>query len=265
MAGYCVSRVTIQIANKSYKTPPTVAIRNLELTVKASEFVAILGPSGAGKSTLLNLISRLDEDFSGSITFSPDINLITGKTSLGFVFQEPRLMPWLTAIENVSLVLDNSPESQRRARELLHDVELKGFEDAYPNQLSGGMQRRVAMARAFAIEPAVLLLDEPFASLDAPGAQRLRELLLKLCERLSPTVVLVTHDLNEAIALADRLVFLSERPARVMCEETISLQHPRHPQGTGVRALYTQLLTAHPDLLSGMRAGTTHSFLSDSS
>ena len=260
-----MSRVTIQIANKSYKTPPTIAIKNLELTVEASEFVAILGPSGAGKSTLLNLISRLDEDFSGSITFSPDIDLITGKTALGFVFQEPRLMPWLTATENVSLVLDNSSESQRRAKDLLYDVELKGFEDAYPNQLSGGMQRRVAMARAFAIEPAVLLLDEPFASLDAPGAQRLRKLLLKLCERLNPTVILVTHDLNEAIALADRLVFLSKRPARVMYEKTISLEHPRHPQGTEVRALYTQLLAAYPELLSGIEADTTHSFLGESS
>ena len=263
MAEHAVSRVTIQIANKSYKTPPTVVIKNLELTVETSEFVAILGPSGAGKSTLLNLISRLDEDFSGSITFSPDINFITGKTALGSVFQEPRLMPWLTAIENVLLVLDNSSESQRRARDLLHDVELKGFEDAYPSQLSGGMQRRVAMARAFAIEPAVLLLDEPFASLDAPGAQRLRELLLKLCERLNPTVILVTHDLNEAIALADRLVFFSKRPAHMMHEETISLRHPRHPQGTEVRALYTQLLSARPDLLSGIDADTRH--YSDSS
>ncbi|MCH9674066.1 MAG: ABC transporter ATP-binding protein [Gammaproteobacteria bacterium] len=247
-----MNEVSIRIDRKSYASPPTLAIEGLHIEVSASEFVAILGPSGAGKSTLLNLLSRLDQDYEGSIVFDPDVHAKGADAKLAFVFQEPRLMPWLTAQQNITLVLDESASSVAAARALLADVELQGFEDAYPGQLSGGMQRRVALARAFAIEPSVLLLDEPFASLDAPGAQRLRELLMKLWERLKPTVIMVTHDLSEAISLADRLVFLSARPAKVVHAEPITLARPRDLRGDEVRALHAGLLDAQPELLAGV-------------
>lgn len=247
-----MSQIRIHIARKAFDSPPTMAIEGLDLSIASSEFVAILGPSGAGKSTLLNLLSHLDDDYEGSIDFEPDVFANRGPTKLAFVFQSPRLMPWLTALENVTLVLGDSHESDDRARQLLRDVELIGFEDAYPGQLSGGMQRRVALARAFAVEPSVLLLDEPFASLDAPGAARLRELLMKLWERLRPTVVLVTHDLAEAITLADRVVFFSKRPARVVHEEGVSIARPRSNHPDAIATLQSTWLAQHPELLSGI-------------
>src|SRR6185437_2046626 len=132
------------------------------------------------------------------------------------VFQTPRLMPWLSARDNVRLALDHAPDSAPRAERMLREMQLGGFLDAFPGQLSGGQQRRVALARAFVGDPDLLLLDEPFQSLDAPTAQHLRDLLLALWARRRPTILFVTHDLREALSLGDRVLFLSASPGRIV-------------------------------------------------
>lgn len=161
-------------------------------------------------------------------------------------------MPWLTVLDNVLLVTDASPAAQRRARELLAAMGLADVLDAYPGRLSGGMQRRVALARAFVIEPKLLLMDEPFVSLDVPTANRLRAMLVEQWQRSGATVLFVTHDLREALALADRICFLSAAPGRVVLELPLTLARPRAPDDAAVQALHAELLARHPELLAGL-------------
>ena len=240
----------IRIEHKRFEYPPTLAIEGLELAVEPGEFVAIVGPSGAGKTTLLNIVAGLDRDFEGEVAgdASGDGG---GDRRIGYVFQTPRLMPWLTALENVRLVLPPEAGAVEAAREVLDEVGLGGFEDAYPGRLSGGMQRRVALARAFAVNPALLLMDEPFASLDEPLAWRLRGRLHALWRRRRSTVLFVTHDLKEALSLADRVLFLSARPGRVVWEQPVGLPHPREREDPEVERLRAGLLATHPELLAG--------------
>ncbi|HXH02433.1 MAG TPA: ABC transporter ATP-binding protein [Candidatus Competibacteraceae bacterium] len=223
---------------KRYGSTPVLG--GLDLSLAPGELVCLVGPSGCGKSTLLRLIAGLDRDYSGHIEAG---------TRLGMVFQAPRLMPWLNALDNVRLVLPAGEEGRRRARTALESVGLGEQLAAYPGQLSGGQQRRVALARAYAVEPQLLLLDEPFVSLDAPSAQRLRELLLLWWRASRATVLFVTHDLDEALGLADRIVFLGGRPARTVLELSLTAPRPRPPE---LRAqLQRDLLARHPHLLSG--------------
>jgi len=161
-------------------------------------------------------------------------------------------MPWLTVMDNLMLVLDKSTDSVERIRQLLREVGLADVEQSFPNQLSGGMQRRVSLARAFAMRPELLLMDEPFLSLDAPTAARLRQLLLTLWGELHPTVLFVTHHLREALALADRVLFLSSSPARVVLEVPVQLPRPRELRDTGIGELHDHLLAQYPELLSGL-------------
>ena len=155
-------------------------------------------------------------------------------------------MPWLSALDNVRLVLPPDSTSTATAREVLHEVGLEGFEDAYPGQLSGGMQRRVALARAFGVNPALLLMDEPFGSLDEPLAWRLREHLQALWRRRRSMVLFVTHDLQEALSLADRVLFLSARPARVVFEQAVELPRPRGRDHPGVERLRSRAARPAP-------------------
>ncbi|ATE62660.1 ABC transporter ATP-binding protein [Thauera sinica] len=241
----------IDIARKIYPDRggrSHVALQDLHLTAQPGEFVCLVGPSGCGKSTLLNLVVGLDADMDGRVT-------LEGRTpgkGIGVMFQEPRLMPWLSVLENVLLVTADPQRERERAIELLQAMELGDVLHAYPGRLSGGMQRRVALARAFVIEPALLLMDEPFVSLDAPTADRLRAMLVGLWQRRRSTVVFVTHDLREAIALADRVCFLSAAPGRVVLEVPVSLPRPRAPNDAAVLALRERLLAQHPDLLAGL-------------
>lgn len=240
----------IEIERKAFESPPTVALEDLRFSVEPGEFVAIVGPSGAGKSTLLNIVAGLDPRYEGEVTCTNG----TGdghRHRVGFVFQVPRLMPWLTALENVRLVLPQETGSAEAAREILVEVGLQGFEDAYPGQLSGGMQRRVALARAFGVKPLLLLMDEPFASLDEPLAWRLRGGLHDLWSRHRPTVLFVTHDLTEALSLADRVLFLSPRPGRVVWVQPVDLPRPRGGDDSGVERLRADLLARHPEILAG--------------
>ena len=243
----------IRIERKTFEHPPTLALEGLEFAVEPGEFVAIVGPSGAGKTTLLNIVAGLDRDFEGEVACDTDGDG-TGDRRIGYVFQTPRLMPWLTAQENVRLVLPQGADGVEAAREILDEVGLQGFEDAYPGRLSGGMQRRVALARAFAVDPGLLLMDEPFASLDEPLAWRLRGRLHALWRRRRSTVLFVTHDLTEALSLADRVLFLSSRPGRVVWEQPVGLPHPRGRGDPGVERLRADLVARHPELLAG-RAG----------
>lgn len=225
-----------------------IALADLRLQVQPGEFVCVVGPSGCGKSTLLNVVGGLDHDVRGRVT--ADGRPLRG--GIGFMFQEPRLMPWLTVIENVLLVAGDDPSAPARARDLLQAMELGDVLDAYPGRLSGGMQRRVALARAFVIEPRVLLMDEPFVSLDAPTADRLRAVLVSLWQRCNSTVLFVTHDLHEALALGDRVCFMSGAPGRVVLEWQTGRSGPRLPSDAEVLAQHRELLDRHPALLAGL-------------
>jgi len=203
---------------------------DVSFRVAPGEFVSILGASGCGKSTLLRLIAGLDADYDGEVLL--DGERVRG-TSLqrGVVFQEHRLLPWLTVEENVALALINSPlpPSARRssARSHLELVGLGGFETAYPYQLSGGMAQRAAIARGLVTRPEILLLDEPFGALDALTRIQLQGELRRIVDHEAITTILVTHDVEEAIMLSNRIVILDPRPGRVRAELPVTLPHPR--------------------------------------
>jgi ABC-type nitrate/sulfonate/bicarbonate transport system ATPase subunit len=249
-----MSGLRVSIDSKHYASTGVCTIQDLSFSVEAGEFVAIVGPSGAGKTTLLNLIAGLDREMEGHIELfgNPLHHDAERRENIGFLFQDSRLMPWLDVLENVRLVIAREPDSRQRAADLIAQVGLEEFAHAYPGQLSGGMQRRVALARAFAVNPRLLLMDEPFHSLDAPTADYLRSLLLALWQRTRPTVLYVTHNLREALALADRVIFLSRRPAKQVLELPVDLPRPRGLEHSAVNALYERILRRHPMLLSGL-------------
>jgi ABC-type nitrate/sulfonate/bicarbonate transport system ATPase subunit len=207
-------------------------LADITLTVERGEFVAILGPSGCGKSTILRLIAGLDQPTSGDVAVGGRAVSVTDDRC-AVVFQEPRLLPWRTVAANVALGAGRRKGSQRdRIDELLAEIGLADAAGAWPHQLSGGMAQRVALARGLAAEPDVLLLDEPFAALDALTRLKMQDLLLQVRERHHQSVVLVTHDIDEALYLADRIVILGESPARVVATHTITVPRPRdrsHP------------------------------------
>jgi ABC-type nitrate/sulfonate/bicarbonate transport system ATPase subunit len=215
--------ISIDVREKRYAgqsgARPRTALRDLRACVAPSEFCVITGPSGCGKTTLLNIIAGLDRNFAGALNFEPSDR---GAPRIGYVFQSPRLLPWRTVRENVALVLGHNADPLE-LEGLLSDIGVADVADAYPAQLSGGMARRAALARAFAIAPDLLLMDEPFLSLDAAAADRLRNLLLRLVSTRPATVLFVTHDLAEAVELADRILVLSPAPGRVVAEMPIAL------------------------------------------
>jgi len=207
-----------------------LALDSMSLAVADGEFLAVVGPSGCGKSTLLRLLAGLLEPISGNVSFRGQ-PLTAPRREIGFVFQRANLMPWRTALQNIVLPLEIShvpnAEIAARARELVTLVGLDGFAGAYPRQLSGGMQQRVALARALIHEPSILLLDEPFGSLDALTRERMNAELLRIWTVHQRTVVMVTHSISEAVFLADRVLVMSPRPGRVRAEFAITLPRPR--------------------------------------
>jgi len=209
----------------------TTALEHLTLDVAPREVVALIGPNGCGKSTLLRVISGLIVPDTGSVEV--DGRPVTGPDpTIGLVFQEPRLLPWRTVDDNVRFPLELAgwPRQRQasRAAELLRLVGLGDFARAKPSTLSGGTRQRVAIARALALEPAALLLDEPFSALDALTRERFNAELLTLWQRTGTTIVLVTHSIPEAVFLADRVVVLSPRPGRVVANIPVDLPRPRH-------------------------------------
>ena len=206
---------------------PVVALENVNLSIAPGEFVSLVGPSGCGKSTLLRAIAGLDREFSGEI-LADDVPVRGPDLSRGIVFQEPRLFPWLPLTENVGFGLRGSRGARTaRVRELISLVGLAGFEKAYPHQLSGGMAQRAAIARALAPSPGVLLLDEPFGALDAFTRMRLQDALQDIWLAQRTTAILVTHDIEEAIDLGQRVVVMSPRPGRIRRVVEIDLPYPR--------------------------------------
>jgi len=205
-----------------------VVLQDLSLEVSPSEIAALIGPSGCGKSTLLRLISGLERDHAGRLVI--DGREVTGPSrAVGFVFQEPRLLPWLTVAGNI--VLGLPPAKRRNAgalvQDLLAQVQLEGTADALPRQLSGGMAQRVALARALAAEPGVLLLDEPFSAVDALTRMTLQDLVLAIWQRTRITMLLVTHDLDEALYLSDRVFVMSGKPAALNQVIAVGVPRPR--------------------------------------
>ena len=214
--------------NVSGKT--VVAIDSIDLDIQANEFVSIVGTSGCGKSTLLNMIGGLDEPTYGEIM--TDGRPVDGPgRDRGFVFQSYSLFEWMTVEANIRFALEKTTFPRKQKDELVehfvHSVGLSGFEKAYPKQLSGGMRQRVAIARALVYKPSILLMDEPFGALDAQTRGMMQELLLKIWEDHKVTVVFVTHDVDEAIFLADRVVVLASRPGRIKNDMQIKLDRPR--------------------------------------
>ena len=192
---------------------PLEVVRDLELRLDAGSFGALIGPSGCGKTTILKIAAGLDPDFRGQLR-------TPGSGRLGIVFQEPRLLPWRTVEENVRLALA-ADRANADLGDLFGILGLGSHLTRYPGELSLGLARRTAIARAFAVGPDFLLLDEPFVSLDEATAERLREELLALTARARATTLFVTHDLTEAVQMADRLFFLSDRPARIVLEKAL--------------------------------------------
>ncbi|HJW78387.1 MAG: ABC transporter ATP-binding protein [Microvirga sp.] len=187
------------------------AVRNLAFSIQPHSFVCLIGPSGCGKTTILRIVLGLDRDFEGCV--QPDL----GDLPVGVVFQEPRLLPWRTVEENVRLAL-RSCGLAGTLDPLFAELDLEEWRHRYPGELSLGMARRAALARALAIEPDLLVLDEPFVSLDESGAAELRAIVSRLAARRRTTVILVTHNLREALGLADRLILLTARPASVLAD-----------------------------------------------
>jgi NitT/TauT family transport system ATP-binding protein len=203
------------------------ALAPVTLSVRSGEFLSIVGPSGCGKSTLLRLIAGLDVPTNGQITIDAEAS---GRR-IGFVFQDPVLLPWLSTLANVRFPLDTAGVSRSqgddRARELLRLVGIEGFEDAYPHQLSGGMRQRAAIARALSYDPPILLMDEPFGALDLLTRDRLNDELLRIWEATRKTVLFVTHSVEEAAYLSDRVIVMSPRPGTIRSEHSVDLARPR--------------------------------------
>jgi NitT/TauT family transport system ATP-binding protein len=207
-----------------------LALEDINLNVAEREFVAILGPSGCGKSTLLNMVAGFDSPTRGTVHVGGE-EITEPSPRRGVVFQEPALFPWFSVMENVVF----GPKTQRqpaadyrsRASQILEQVGLRGFESSYPAELSGGMRQRVGIARVLIMQPQVLLMDEPFGSLDAQTRMSMQELLLQVWERRQQTVLFITHDIEEALLLADRVCVMTARPGRIKKSIDVRISRPR--------------------------------------
>lgn len=227
-----------------------VAVQGVDLTINEGEFVCLLGPSGCGKSTLLRIIAGLNKASAGSV-FYRDLCIDGVNPFVTIVFQTFALYPWLTVQENVEVALKarNVPAAERTARalKLLDTVGLDGFESAYPRELSGGMRQKVGFARAMAVEPELLCLDEPFSALDVLSAEALRGELMELwLSKKIPTkaILMVTHNIEEAVLMADRIVVMAKNPGHIMSEIPITLRHPRHHKDTAFQAIVDKVYSA---------------------
>jgi len=252
-----MSKLVIDAVSRTFpgvrRGAPTEALKPVSLRVADNDFITILGPSGCGKSTLLRIVAGLDRPTSGTVTL--DGRAVSGPgPERGMVFQSYTLFPWLSVTENVCFGLREKglapAEQQAIADRWIGRVGLRGFEHHYPKMLSGGMQQRTAIARALANDPKILLLDEPFGALDNQTRGLMQELLLKLWESERKTVLFVTHDIEEAIFMAGRVLVMSARPGRIKAEVPVPLPHPRHytlktsPEFSALKARLTDEIRA---------------------
>jgi sulfonate transport system ATP-binding protein len=226
------SLMDIRVDHKAFAG--NTVLHGIDLSLQSGEIVSLLGPSGCGKSTLLRIVAGLEQDFRGSV------RRIQGEVA--FVFQEPRLMPWLTVAQNIGFS-DDDRYDRGWVGQLIEEVGLSGFADALPKALSGGMAQRVAIARGLYSHPAVLLLDEPFSAVDAFTRMKLQDLLLQLAARHAITLLLVTHDVDEALYLSDRVLVMGSRPGTITHELPVGLQTPRDRRDPLLARLKAQALT----------------------
>jgi sulfonate transport system ATP-binding protein len=245
-------RIEIQSVSKNFNVDgrPLDVLSQINLAIEPGEFVSVVGPSGCGKSTLLRLIAGLDKEFQGRIRH--DNRVVDGPDlERGLVFQEPRLFPWLTASQNIGLGLQNAPldkeAKQRSIAEHITLVGLTGFENAYPHQLSGGMAQRAAIARALVNRPEILLLDEPLGALDALTRARLQGELQGIWAHEGITMVLVTHDVDEAVYLGDRVVVMAPRPGRIARIVDVDVPRPRNRTDDRLTHLRNQIIRGLED------------------
>ena len=217
---------------KRFETPegPLTAVDHVSLSVKPGEFLAVIGPSGCGKSTLFNIVGGLVDSYQGTVTVAGD-RVRGPHPAIGMVFQEESTFPWRSVIENVAFPLEitgmRKAERLDRARHFIALVGLDGFERRYPAELSGGMRQRVSIARTLASEPKILLMDEPFAALDEQTRLLLGDKVLQIQQELQQTTLLITHNITEAVQLADRILVMTYRPGRVKRMVDINLPRPR--------------------------------------
>ncbi len=236
--------LVIEHLNKIFTTQSEqiVALQDVDLHVKQGEFMTVIGPSGCGKSTLLKIIAGLDVDYVGKVELNGQP--IKGPTlEKGFIFQEPRLFPWLTVEKNIAG--DQSLKDlqvRERVNRLIQLVKLEGFAKAYPKELSGGMAQRVSIARALLRNPAILLLDEPFGALDAFTRSHMQEVLLNIWETNKTTMIFVTHDLDEAVFLGQRVVVMNPRPGHIKSVLPIELAFPRKRSSHGFQEMRRAVL-----------------------
>ena len=227
------SLIDVRLVSHSFTTDhePVWALDTIDLSIKQGEFVSILGPSGCGKSTLVRIIAGLLPHQTGDVVVEGgSANAARESKTFALVPQQPALLPWRTVSANARLLLDinsKGPSQDSRIDDLLDEVGLREFANALPHQLSGGMLQRVALVRAFAMQAPVLLLDEPFASLDELTRADMRDLLVRLWERHQSTAVFVTHSISEAVLLSDRVVVMSGRPGKIIAIAMIDLPRPR--------------------------------------
>ncbi|WP_312949168.1 ABC transporter ATP-binding protein [Superficieibacter sp.] len=229
--------IALRGVNKSFDGQRV--LQDISLEVYPGEIVALLGASGGGKSTLLNIISGLLPADGGEITLQGEaIARFSQWRQVGYLFQEDRLLPWRTVRQNVNLALENTPlsrgERQQRVQEALRLVGMEQVAGKWPHQLSGGMRSRIALARSLVAGPQILLMDEPFSRLDPQTRSAMHAELLRICQLKNMTVVIVTHDVEEAVILADRIVILQPNPGRIKQSVALSLPRPRQPTGRDV-------------------------------
>jgi NitT/TauT family transport system ATP-binding protein len=229
-----VARIDVRGLNKSFQLAGNAieAVRDVSFRVRRGEFVALLGPSGSGKSTVLNMIATLVRPSGGQILIDGRA-VIAGRATpdVGYVFQRDTLFPWRTVADNIGygLQLSGVPVAERKARvaAAIAQAGLQGFEEAYPSALSGGMRQRAALMRTLVVEPQILLMDEPFGALDTHTKIDMHDVLLRIWEREQQTVLFVTHDLGEALTLADRIILFSARPGRIKDMFDVDIARPR--------------------------------------
>lgn len=237
-------KIVVERASKLFLEGTVVAFRNVELEVRSNEVLCIVGPSGCGKTTLLRCIGGLLAPSAGQILIDGEV-VDSPRSGVAIVFQHFGLLPWKTVVDNVAFGLRMAGAPRQQVAEQVDRyialVGLKGFERHYPYQLSGGMQQRVGLARALAIQPEILLMDEPFASVDAQTREVLQEELLQLNERERKTMVFITHSIDEAILLGDRVAVMTTRPGRVKEVLPIEFARPRNPSAVRAHARYTEI------------------------
>ena len=244
-------KIKEKIFHNKHNNSKILVLKDIDIKIKTNEFLCIVGPSGCGKTTLMNMIGGLVKSDGHILNFNK--NRKNEDENFGYVFQTSRLLPWLTVKENVALVCNKNKFDESKVEDILENFGLKDFINYYPKSISGGMRRRVSLARAFINNPKVLLMDEPFVSLDQPTAENLYEVLINYWEKTKTTIILITHVLKEAILLGDRILFFSKNPGTVVFDYPVKSNRDKLSiESKFVNKEYLELTKKYPNLLNGL-------------